>query len=187
MLGYLALGSNLSSRRGHLRRGLADLQASGVEIRSAASIWETEPVGTVELVWFLNMVVAIRTSLPPLELLDVLQGVERRTGRLFSGGNAPRTLDVDLLMLGDLRWKDERLELPHPRLWQRSFVLEPLAEIAPRLRNPDTGLTVVDHRDRVRRTSAVYRRGRLPLAGIIRPSAGVRRSVSRHEIQIDRR
>jgi 2-amino-4-hydroxy-6-hydroxymethyldihydropteridine diphosphokinase len=187
MLAYLALGSNLSSRRNHLRQGLEELRSSGIEIRAASSIWESEPVGTLELLWFLNMVVAVRTTLPPLELLEVLQGVERRSGRLFSGGNAPRTLDVDLLMLDDLRWKDERLELPHPRMWQRSFVLEPLVEIAPRLRNPDSGLTAVDHRDRVRRTSAVYRRGRLPLAGILRPSAGVRRSVSRHEIQIDRR
>jgi len=129
----------------------------------------------------------VRTTLPPLELLDALQAVERREGRLFSGGNAPRTLDVDLLMLGDLRWKDDRLELPHPRIWQRGFVLEPLAEIAPRLRNPETGLTVVEHRDRTRGTAAIYCRGRLPLAGIIRPSARVRRSVSRHEIQIDRR
>jgi len=187
VIAYLGLGSNLGDRPAWLRGGVEGLRAAGCELTAASSVWESEPVDSPEPLWFLNMAVAVRTGLQPLELLDVLLDIERRSGRVRTAPNAPRTLDLDLLLLGDLRWRDERLELPHPRMWERRFVLEPLREIAPHLRNPASGRTVAEECERVRYRSVAFEIGRLRLAGIIRPSTGPWRSASRHEIQIDRR
>jgi 2-amino-4-hydroxy-6-hydroxymethyldihydropteridine diphosphokinase len=187
MIAYVGLGSNLGDRRAHLLAGVEGLRAAGLELEAASGVWESEPVEAAEPLWFLNMAVAVRAGRDPLRLLDVLLDIERRAGRVRTGRNAPRTLDLDLLTLGDLRWRDERLELPHPRMWERRFVLEPLREIAPRLRNPDTGRTVAQECARIRNRSVVILRPQLRLAGIIRASTGSWRSASRHEIQIDRR
>jgi len=174
MIAYVGLGSNLGNRRDNLRRGLAGLDDAGLERLATSSVWESEPVDTRDGAWFLNMAVALSTEKDPLDLLDVLLRIEREAGRVRSERNAPRTLDLDLLLLGRLRWRDERLILPHPRMWERGFVLEPLAEIAPDLRNPDTGRTVAEERDRVGKRSVVRR-----VAGILRPSTGSSRSVFR--------
>lgn len=186
MIGYIGLGSNLGERRAWLRAGITGLRAAGIRVVSASSVWETEPVGTSAPAWFLNMAVAIDTGRGPLELLDILQRIERRAGRNRDGRNAPRTLDLDLLMLGSLCWQDERLTLPHPRMWERSFVLEPLSEIAPNVRNPLSGQTVREECGRAHGRSVARRAGRLSLADII-PASTPGRSDSRHEVQIDRR
>lgn len=182
MIAYVGLGSNLGLRRHHLRSGLEGLRSAGLEVRSVSSVWETEPVDTGDGRWFLNMAVSLEADRDPLELLDLLLAVERRAGRVRTVRNAPRTLDLDLLLVGDLRWRDERLILPHPRMWERRFVLEPLAEIAPELSNPETGRTVAEECERLRSRSGVCR-----LAGIIPTHAGSMRSASGHEVQIDRR
>lgn len=187
MIAYIGLGSNLGDRPAWLRAGIDGLSAAGCVLKAVSSVWESEPVDCPEPAWFLNMAVAARTRLAPLELLDVLLDIERLSGRVRTVPNAPRSLDLDLLLLGDLRWRDERLELPHPRMWERRFVLEPLREIAPHLRNPSSGRTVAEECERVRHRSAAFEIGRLRLAGIIRPSTGPWRSASRDEIQIDRR
>jgi 2-amino-4-hydroxy-6-hydroxymethyldihydropteridine diphosphokinase len=187
VIAYIGLGSNLGDRPAWLRAGVDGLRAAGCELMAASSVWESEPVDSPVPLWFLNMAVAARTRLQPLELLDVLLDIERRSGRVRTAPNAPRSLDLDLLLLGDLRWRDERLELPHPRMWERRFVLEPLREIAPQLCNPASGRTVTEECERARHRSAAFEVGRLRLAGIIRPSTGPWRSASRHEIQIDRR
>jgi 2-amino-4-hydroxy-6-hydroxymethyldihydropteridine diphosphokinase len=182
MIAYVGLGSNLGPRRDHLRSGLVGLRAAGLDPLATSSICESEPVGSDDPRWFLNMAAALRADGDPLAILDVLLEIERKSGRVRTARNAPRTLDLDLLLLGDLRWSDDRLVLPHPRMWERRFVLEPLTEIAPDLRNADTGRTVAEECDRIRNRPAVCR-----VAGIIRFSTGSWRSASRHEIQIDRR
>jgi 2-amino-4-hydroxy-6-hydroxymethyldihydropteridine diphosphokinase len=149
-VGYVALGSNVGDREAHLRAGIAGMADLGIAPTRRSSVWETEPVGTPETAWFLNMVVAIRSSRTPLEVLEILLEVERRVGRVRSEvRNAPRVLDLDLLMLGDARIESAPLTLPHPRMWERRFVLCPLAEIAPELRDPATGRTVREILDRI--------------------------------------
>jgi len=148
MHGYIALGSNLGDRRRHLEAGLAGLREAGIAPVGVSSVWETEPIESPSNRRFWNMTVKVMTDRDPLEVLDSLMGIEGQAGRERATRNGPRTLDLDLLMLGDLVVDHDRLNLPHPRMWQRRFVLEPLAEIEPGLVNPDTGLTVAEERDR---------------------------------------
>jgi len=158
---YVALGTNYGELQQNLRTGLAGLGKLGLAPLEVSSVWETEPVGTSYPRWFLNMVVLVRTELAPLQLLDRLLELESRSGRVRDQPNAPRTLDLDLLMMGDLRLEEPRLTLPHPRMWERRFVLEPLAEIAPGLRNPLTGRSVLEECGRIRHRSQVRKLGEL--------------------------
>lgn len=161
MTGYIGLGTNLGDRRANLRFGVTGLEAAGLELLELSSVWECEPVDTPAPMWFLNMAVKVDANRGPLELLELLLDIERRAGRVRTVCNAPRILDLDLLMLGDLELRGPRLHLPHPRMWQRRFVLEPLAEIAPDLLNPATGRTVAEERQRLRDAAVVNRAGRL--------------------------
>ncbi len=138
MRGYVALGSNLGDREGSLRAGLAGMGRRGLAARALSSVWETEPVDSPEPLWFLNMVAEVETGLPPRRVLEMLLEVEREVGRVRSVRNAPRALDLDLLLLGDLRVQEDGLLLPHPRMWTRRFVL------APQLRDPVRGRTVTE-------------------------------------------
>ena len=135
MVGYLGVGSNLGDRWARLRYGVGALADAGIEPLALSSVWESEPVGCDEPLWFLNMAVKFESSHQPLELLDALQQIERAAGRVRREVNAPRTLDLDLLVYGEIVLRDPRLRLPHPRMWQRRFVLEPLFEIESGLRN----------------------------------------------------
>jgi len=161
MTGYIGMGSNLGDRWSNLRAGVSGLRGAGPTVLAVSSVWATEPVDSPGPLWFLNMAVKVSTGLPPLELLDRLLAIEREAGRTRSEPNGPRTLDLDLLVLGELEWGDDRLQLPHPRMWQRRFVLGPLAEIAPDLLNPRTGRTVACEQDRLRDPAAVVVVGRL--------------------------
>ncbi|HEX5044773.1 MAG TPA: 2-amino-4-hydroxy-6-hydroxymethyldihydropteridine diphosphokinase [Candidatus Polarisedimenticolaceae bacterium] len=142
--GYVALGSNLGDREGSLRAGLLGMRRRGLPARALSSVWETEPVDSPEPLWFLNMVAEVETGLSPRHVLDLLLEVEREVGRVRSVRNAPRALDLDLLLLGDLEVEEEGLILPHPRMWARRFVLAPLHELAPELRDPRSGRTVAE-------------------------------------------
>lgn len=139
---YIALGTNLGNLRRNLLAGLQGLRRCDLEPAAVSSVWETEPVDAPSEGWFWNMAVMVRCDRRPLDLLEVLLRIERGHGRRRTTRNAPRTLDLDLLMMGDLVFDDGRLSLPHPRMWRRRFVMEPLSEIAPQLRNPLTGMTV---------------------------------------------
>jgi 2-amino-4-hydroxy-6-hydroxymethyldihydropteridine diphosphokinase len=108
-------------------------------IAAVSSLYETEPVGYLEQPSFLNAVVALDTALAPADLMGGLLGIERDLGRARSFPNAPRTLDLDLLMVDDVILDTPELTLPHPRLHERAFVLAPLAEIAPELVHPGSG------------------------------------------------
>ncbi len=136
---YIGLGSNLGNRRRYLERALARLDAeAGIDVVAVSSVRETDPVGYLEQPRFLNAVAALETTLSPRELLDALLGVEGSLGRQRAGPRfGPRTIDLDLLLYGDEQVDEGALTVPHPRLAERRFVLEPLAELAPDLALPD--------------------------------------------------
>jgi 2-amino-4-hydroxy-6-hydroxymethyldihydropteridine diphosphokinase len=158
--GYVALGSNLGDREASLRAGLRGMAAEGLAVEAWSSVWETEPVDSPVPLWFLNMVARIRTARGPFEVLDLLQEIERRVGGVRTARrNAPRVLDLDLLLLGEHRIDEPRLQLPHPRMWERRFVLEPLAELAPELCDPRTGRSVLETRDALGDRFEVHRLG----------------------------
>ncbi len=142
---YVALGSNLGNRRGNLTRAVERIdRLEGTRVTARSSLWETEPVDCPEgSPRFLNAVVELRTSLDPGGLLAGLQGIERDLGRPPGlPRNAPRSIDLDILLFGSQRMRDETLEIPHPRMGARAFVLIPLAELNPDLRPPGEKRTV---------------------------------------------
>ena len=138
MRGYLGLGSNEGDRLANLRAARAALKAHGVRVLAASSVYETEPQGEVtDQPDFLNACLAVETELGPEQLLDACKAVERELGRTPGGArHGPRPIDVDLLLLGALEHRSERLTLPHPELSRRRFVLEPLLELDPELALP---------------------------------------------------
>lgn len=137
----IALGSNLGDRARHLQSGLQALADLLDDVRSS-SFHETRPVGVTGQANFLNAAAVGTTLLAPADLLATLLAIEARHGRERPFANAPRTLDLDLILYDDLIVESERLVVPHPRFRQRRFVLEPLAEIAPDWRDPVSGRTV---------------------------------------------
>jgi 2-amino-4-hydroxy-6-hydroxymethyldihydropteridine diphosphokinase len=143
---YVGLGSNLGEREATLREALTRLsELDGVAVAAVSSFRETDPVGNVDQPRFLNAAAEIETSLGPRELLDRLLEVERSLGRDRSREErwGPRTVDLDLLLYGGETVAETGLEVPHPRLAERTFVLEPLLELDPGLRLPD-GRALVD-------------------------------------------
>ncbi|MGH2716520.1 MAG: 2-amino-4-hydroxy-6-hydroxymethyldihydropteridine diphosphokinase [Thermoleophilaceae bacterium] len=136
--GYLALGSNEGDRLANLRAAREALAGHGVEVIASSSVYETAPQGEVtDQADFLNACLRVRTDRDPERLLDVCKRVERELGRAPGGvRHGPRPIDVDVLLLGDLEHRSERLTLPHPEVGSRRFVLEPLLEIDPELRLP---------------------------------------------------
>jgi 2-amino-4-hydroxy-6-hydroxymethyldihydropteridine diphosphokinase len=139
---YVALGANLGDRERTIRAALAALDATpGVQVAGVSTLIETDPVGYLDQPPFLNGAAALETSLAPRELLDLLLAVERRFGRAREAvpPQGPRTLDLDLLLFGTTRIEEPGLRLPHPRLHERRFVLEPLAELDPSLEVPGKG------------------------------------------------
>ena len=138
-VGYLGLGSNEGDRLGNLRAARDALAAHGVEVLASSSAYETAPQGEVlDQPDFLNACLRVRTALGPEELLDAAKAVERELGREPGGvRHGPRPIDVDVLMLGELSFRSERLSLPHPEVTSRRFVLEPLLELDLELALPD--------------------------------------------------
>jgi len=137
--GYLGLGSNVGDPAAHLRAALELLEAEGIAVDAVSSTYVTEPVGEIlDQPDFLNAAVRIRTELVPEELLAACKRVEAERGRSFEAPrHSPRPLDVDLLLLGDLELKTDRLTLPHREVSTRRFVLIPLLELDPELTLPD--------------------------------------------------
>jgi 2-amino-4-hydroxy-6-hydroxymethyldihydropteridine diphosphokinase len=138
---YVGLGANLGDRRASLDRALELLGGEeGIDVVAVSSFRDTEPVGYLDQPRFLNAAAALDTELGPRELLDRLLAVELALGRTRDGPRfGPRTVDLDLLVHGDTRLSEPGLELPHPRLHERRFALEPLAELDPDLDIPGRG------------------------------------------------
>jgi 2-amino-4-hydroxy-6-hydroxymethyldihydropteridine diphosphokinase len=129
---YVALGSNLDAPREQVARGMAEIGTLPETcLLKRSSLYRTAPVGFLEQPDFINAVAMLETTLAPHALLDGLLAIERRHGRVREFLNAPRTLDLDVLLYGDLVLHEHGLTLPHPRMHERAFVLLPLAEIAP--------------------------------------------------------
>ena len=139
---FVGLGSNLGDREALLRRAVAAIDGlRGTEVRAVSTFRDTEPVGITDQPRFLNGAAELETSLSARELLAALLEVERRLGRDRSGvpRGGPRTIDLDLLVYGDARISEPGLEIPHPRLAERRFVLEALVDLDPRLEVPAKG------------------------------------------------
>ncbi len=139
---YLSLGSNVGEREALLREAALRLEAAEVHIAKRSRVYETEPQDVRDQPWFLNLVVEVQTELFPMQLLSRCQRIERDLGRQRLRAGGPRTVDIDILLYGRFVFRTPKLEIPHPRLAERRFVLEPLAEIAPELRHPVSGRTV---------------------------------------------
>jgi len=136
---YLSLGSNLGDRERNIEQALTQLAAAGVRLLSRSSLYETAPQDVLDQAWFLNIAVEAETSLFPLQLMSVIQRIERELGRIRGQGairRGPRTIDIDILLFGSVSIETPQLTIPHPRMLRRRFVLEPLLEIAPQLRHP---------------------------------------------------
>jgi len=137
---FVGVGANLGDRRRTIETAIAQLRDhGGIEVTAISTLRETEPVGVVDQPRFLNGAVELETTLAPPELLDALLEVERGLGRIRAERWGPRTIDLDLLLYGDEIVDEEGLHVPHPRLGERRFVLEPLSELDRSLVVPGLG------------------------------------------------
>ena len=133
---YLSLGSNLGDRVANLRNAIAAVPAAGLRILKVSSFYETQPVDYLEQAWFGNCAVQAETELAPLDLLHRLRGIETKMGSKKLVPKGPRLIDLDILLYGDQFVDTPELQLPHPRMHLRRFVLVPLNEIAPDVHHP---------------------------------------------------
>ena len=141
---YLSLGSNIGDRAKNLHAAIAALIGAGVRVTKVSSFYETEPVDLREQPWFLNCVVEGETEVPAAQLLKKLREIESRMGSKKLVAKGPRVIDLDILLYGQETIDTPELQVPHPRMHLRRFVLVPLAEIAPELRHPAWSGTAED-------------------------------------------
>lgn len=156
------LGSNLGDRAGQLRAAVAGLSRL-VRLTAISPVYETAPMYVAAQGRFLNLVVAGRTGLAPLPLLRAVKALERDLGRQRSRRFGPRTIDIDILLMGRRRVRVTGLAIPHPRMGERPFVLCPAADIAADWRHPNTGLTIAEMAASLDPDPSMTRLGRLPL------------------------
>lgn len=138
---YLSLGTNRGDREENLAEARQKI-SSQLDLVASSPIYETEPWGFQDQDDFLNQVVEVKTDLAPQELLAFLKGIEKAMGRTTSVRFGPRVIDMDILYYGDRVLQEEGLEIPHPRISERAFVLVPLADLAPEFRSPRSGMTI---------------------------------------------
>jgi 2-amino-4-hydroxy-6-hydroxymethyldihydropteridine diphosphokinase len=139
---YLSLGSNLGGCEANLRAAIERLAAPDLRVLRTSPVYETEPVDYTGQPWFLNLVMEAETDLFPMQLLARIGKIERALGRVRTVAKGPRTIDIDILLYGQAVVRSATLEIPHPRMAERRFVLAPLADLAPTLRHPMTHRTV---------------------------------------------
>lgn len=143
---YLSIGSNLGDRAANLNAAIDRLRSFG-EILRISSFYETEPVEFTAQPWFLNCAVELTTEKTPEDLMAAILEIEQQMGRKRTQKKGPRSIDIDILMFGNLTADTKGLTIPHPALQERRFVLEPLAEIAPEVSHPKLKLTIRELRD----------------------------------------
>ena len=160
---YLGIGSNLGDREANLQKALQELAQVGT-IRRVSSMYESEPVGYRDQPWFINMVCCIDTRMGPFDLLEAIKTIERDMGRIPSFPNAPRIIDIDVLLCGEETIDSPQLTVPHPRMTERAFVLAPLVEIAPELMHPLRGQTFAQLLEELKTLEEIrkWRQGGLP-------------------------
>jgi 2-amino-4-hydroxy-6-hydroxymethyldihydropteridine diphosphokinase len=147
---FLSLGSNIGDREANLRAALDQLHAERV-----SPIYETEPVDYRDQAWFLNLVAEVQTDLFPRQFLALTQRIERELGRVRTIAKGPRIIDIDILLFGSAVIHTKELEIPHPRMAERRFVLRPLADLAPDVRHPVTRRSVREMLDALADTVVV--------------------------------
>ena len=147
VVAYLGLGSNLGDSRRHVEQAVAEIDAlPGTSVLRVSPLYGSKPWGKLDQPDYVNAVVEIATEMTPRDLLDALKALERAHGRVFGERWGPRPLDIDILLHGTGSTSEPDLEVPHPRMWDRAFVLRPLADLRPDLAAPD-GRTVLEHLD----------------------------------------
>jgi 2-amino-4-hydroxy-6-hydroxymethyldihydropteridine diphosphokinase len=154
---YLSLGSNVGEREKNLQVAIAALEEQKIQVRRVSSFYQTEPVDFLEQSWFLNCVVEATTGLNAEGVLAALREIERKMGSRKFVPKGPRLIDLDLLLFGRETIERPELQVPHPRMQSRRFVLVPLAEIAPELKHPSWNVTVADLLERTPDKSQVRR------------------------------
>ena len=147
-ISYLMLGGNVGDRLDYLRRSIEMLNSDAGKIIAVSLIYESEPWGFADAQWFLNQAIAIETELSPFNLLKSAQRIEQTLGRQrTNSGYQSRTIDIDILLYGNLVINFPELVIPHPRMTERMFVLQPMAELAPDMKHPELDCTMSYLRD----------------------------------------
>jgi 2-amino-4-hydroxy-6-hydroxymethyldihydropteridine diphosphokinase len=141
---YLGLGTNQGNRHENLLSAAALLPPK-VAVLSQSQIYQTPPWGYTDQADFLNQVIKAETTLAPMELLKYVKRIEKQVGRTATFRWGPREIDIDILLYNDSIYKGRKLAIPHPRLHERAFILVPLADLAPEMQHPLTGLTIQQH------------------------------------------
>lgn len=141
---YISIGSNIGDRATHIRRAVVGLALRGVRMVKQSRLYETEPVEMREQEWFLNGAIEVETDQKPAQLMEMLLTIERAAGRERTVPKGPRIIDMDILLFGDQVIHDGNLEIPHPRMANRRFVLVPLADIAPEAVHPTLHRTIAE-------------------------------------------
>jgi len=152
---YLSLGSNVGDRAKNLQDAIAALRNAGVLVVRISSLYETEPVDYLDQPWFLNCALEAQTEIGALDLLHALRGIETQMGSKKLIAKGPRVIDMDVLLYGNEVIDTPELQVPHPRMHLRRFVLEPLAQIAPDAQHPVSHLSIADLLARTPDKSAV--------------------------------
>ena len=141
-IAYISIGSNLGDREENCRQAIKLIEKNGIAVRKQSRMHETEPWGIKDQPKFINMAIEVETDKEPEELLRVLKEIEKEIGRKETTKWGPRVIDLDILFYDDLILKIPGIEIPHPLLHEREFILKPLSEIAPDKKHPVTGKTV---------------------------------------------